>query len=367
MRPTLHLLSLPHTQTTDEFLSCAYTQKVVKFTKMMGSRYPIILYAGEQDETVGRVEHVECVTEKERFGWFGKGFDTVKGGLRWDSNEAYWLRYASRAIPALRERKKPRDLLLVIGGCCQKPISDAVPELHPVEWGVGYEGIYTNQCAFESYAWMHHVYGLQKTVNGRAFDAVIPNFFDQDDFLPVDAARGEGRYLLFLGRVTQRKGPHVAGQIAARLGMKLVVAGPGATQEHGGVVKGDLCEIAGDVEYVGEVGKEERAELLAGAACLLAPTLYIEPFGGVAVEAMMSGCPVVASDWGAFTELVTPSTGRLFRTLGQGAAAVREAMTLDRSKVALEAKARWSLEAVAPRFERWFDQIGTLWGEGWNT
>ncbi len=127
--------------------------------------------------------------------------------------------------------------------------------------------------------------------------------------------------------MTQRKGPHIAGQIAKRLGMKLVIAGPGASQEPGSkIVKGDLCEISCDVAYAGEVGNAARAELLAGASCLLAPTLYLEPFGGVAVEAMLSGCPVVASDWGAFTELVTPSTGRLFRTLQQGCDAVKEAM-----------------------------------------
>lgn len=182
-KPTLHLLSLPHTQVTEQYLSCAYTQKVLKFCKMMGSRYEIILYAGEQSEAEAIKEHVVCVTEEERAGWFGDGFNTVTGPLRWDENEPYWRKYAERAVPALKERAKNKDLLLVIGGSCQKPISDAVPELLPVEWGVGYEGIYSDRCAFESYAWMHHVYGLRQIRNGRAFDDVIPNYFDPADFL----------------------------------------------------------------------------------------------------------------------------------------------------------------------------------------
>ncbi len=362
----LHLLSLPHTQVTAEYLSCAYTQKVLKFCKMMGKDYEIILYGGDQSEAENVSELVECVKETERAGWFGKGFNTVTGPLKWDPSLPYWQAYAERAIPAIRKRAERRDLLLVIGGNCQKPITDQVPELHPCEWGVGYEGIYTAQCAFESAAWMHHVYGLQKTVNGRAFDAVIPNFFDRADFQPLTEPGRKRDTLLFLGRVTKRKGVEEAGVIAKRLGMKFVVAGPGATQcWPGDEILGDGCHIpAGDVEYVGEVGKERRAELLANAACLMVPTRYIEPFGGVAVEAMMSGCPVVATDWGAFTETVTPDVGRRFRTIAQGVEAVREAMTLDRAAIAEAAIGRYSLEAVRPQFKKWFEQIWTLWGEG---
>ena len=361
--PRLHLLGLPHTQLTEQYLSCAYSQKIVKFCKMMGKDYPITLYAGERVEVEGIEEHVECVSEAERSSWFGDGFNTVTTPLRWDPAEPYWQRFAARAIPALRARARTGDLLLVIGGNCQQPISDAVPQLLPVEWGVGYEGIYTSFCAFESYAWMHHVYGLRGIVNGRAFDQVIPNYFDANDFLP---ARKPGReYLVFLGRVTQRKGPHVAGEIAKRLGMKLLIAGPGATQDALGPVVGDAVTVTGDVRYVGEVNKAQRAELLANATACIVPTLYNEPFGGVAIEALMSGCPVVASDWGAFTETVTPNVGRRFRTLRQGVEAVEAVRDLDREAIAADARARFSLEAVRPRFKAWFEQLSTLWGEGY--
>ncbi len=197
---------------------------------------------------------------------------------------------------------------------------------------------------------------------------MIPNFFDVDDFLPADDLLNVKEplpFLLYLGRVTQRKGPSIAGEISKRLGMPLILAGPGATQAPGGPVVGEGCTVEGNVRYLGEVGKKIRAELLARASCLLVPTIYNEPFGGVAAEAMISGCPVVASDWGAFTETVTPSVGRRFRTLGQGAQAVREALTLDRRAIADEARGLYSLEAVRPRFRAWFDQLETLWGEGW--
>ena len=46
-----HLVSLPHTNTTEAFSSCAFTEKVRKFAAMMkGLGHEVILYAGEFNE-----------------------------------------------------------------------------------------------------------------------------------------------------------------------------------------------------------------------------------------------------------------------------------------------------------------------------
>jgi glycosyltransferase involved in cell wall biosynthesis len=367
----LHLLALPHTRLDEDHLSCAYTQKVVKFLNMMAGLHEIYLYGPEIIPLAnGHTDHIVCVQESERAAWFGaQPFNTVNSGaFNWDGRSAWWQKFAERAIPAIKERAQQGDIVLVTsGGDTQMMIANAVADrCKIVEWAVGYEGVVADFCAFESYAWMHHVYGLRQWRNGRVFDQVIPNYFDEADFLPPREPDSKP-YLLFLGRVLARKGPHIAAQIAARLGMKLVVAGPGAIQAGtGGRIYGEGVVLEdGELEYVGEVGKAQRAELIAGAACMLSPTVYVEPFGGSAVEAMMGGCPVVGSDWGAFTETVTKETGRTFRTMRQACMAVIEAMTLDRNEVARVARAKYSLDAVRPRFERWFEQIQTLWGPGY--
>jgi glycosyltransferase involved in cell wall biosynthesis len=231
---------------------------------------------------------------------------------------------------------------------------------------VGYEGILpVSHCAFESAAWMHHVYGLKAMRDGRWFDRVIPNYFDPDE-LPF-SRETPGENLLYVGRLISRKGVHTAAQIAEAMGKELVVAGPGAIAHTDGelIVMGEGV-IGGPVRYVGTLGVKERAEVMGKAACLLAPTTYIEPFGGVAVEAMLTGCPVVATDWGAFTETVQPGvSGYRFRTLQQGVDAVERALELNREAVREYAVARYSLDAVAPLYEEWFAACDTLFRDGW--
>jgi glycosyltransferase involved in cell wall biosynthesis len=332
--------------------------------------HEVILYSGEFNEAECS-EHVELISEEERAQWFGYRFDTVLTPLKWDAGEPYWQLFNERAVAELKPRiDREKDLLCLITGWPTKPVTDALgidTDVRPMiacEWAVGYEGIFTEFCAFESSAWMHHVYGIKGWRNGRHYDTVIPNFFDPDEFYLAE----KEDYLLYVGRLVERKGVVLAHKIAQRAGMKLVVAGPGGTSEGKGKVTAPEFTLEGDVEYVGEVGIEERAKLMAAARALLCPTLYIEPFGGVCVEAMMSGTPVITTDFGAFKETITVDVGRRFATLAEADAAVAWVMNGAPSpeNIRWAAVNRYSLDVVAPQFERWFGQLMGLWGVGFE-
>jgi glycosyltransferase involved in cell wall biosynthesis len=369
---TLHVVALPHTTLTEKDASCAYSQKVRKFVTMMRAEGHRVLLYGPDEIDCQPDEHIVIASadDRERWGFGNDGFDTVRGDLRWDRNEPYWLETNVRAADAIRDRLAERDYLCLVTSC-QDPIVSALGGwTNPitVEWAVGYEGVCGPFAAYESYAWMHHVYGLRERRNsdGHQFDTVIPNFFDPAEF-PDPPARRPGDYLLFIGRFIESKGVLVAEHLARRAGRQLVIAGPGVTHSAEGLVEAPGLRLEGNVSYAGQVGYAERATLMTNAYAVLVPTLYIEPFGGVAVEAMMCGTPVVASDWGAFTETVTPAVGRRIRTHRDGDRALAEVEHLDRPASRRAALERYSLEAIGPRFTAWFDSLATLWGKGYDT
>jgi glycosyltransferase involved in cell wall biosynthesis len=369
----LHVLSLPHTQTTRAYSHCAYTQKVLKFCDMMtAGGYEVILYAGEENEANCK-ELVTCITEEQRLEWFGPDVNEKLPSITWDPADPWWKLFNDNIIREIGKRRcgPCKDTLCLIAGLSQKPVADQFPEMLPCEFGIGYEGVFSDLRVYESYAWMHYLYGKEAVfrsqsqrppMDGRFFDCVIPNYFDRNDF----ELAPKGDYLLFVGRLIQRKGPHIAAMIAEKMGMPLVVAGAGATHVEEGLIRSGEVEIRGDVHYVGVVGPEQRTKLMAGARALLAPTLYIGPFEGVTIEAMLSGTPCLTTDWGVFPETVeTGVTGYRFRTLGETEDMLEAAFDLDPASIRERALERYSLEAVFPMYDEFFHRIDKLRRNGW--
>ena len=109
----------------------------------------------------------------------------------------------------------------------------------------------------------------------------------------------------FLGRLANVKGPHTAIDVARRAGLKLRVGGR-AHEEDRAYFQAEVAARLrqGHVEYLGEVSHEPKVDLLSTARALLFPIDWEEPFGLVAIEAMLSGCPVVAFGRGSVPEII---------------------------------------------------------------
>jgi len=115
----------------------------------------------------------------------------------------------------------------------------------------------------------------------------------------------KGDYDLFLGRLHRIKGYRWAIEGARRTAHRLLLAG------------GWRPSFRRRVRYVGQVGGERKADLLADAACLWMPALWDEPFGLTLVEAMASGTPVLGTRRGALPEIVAPAVGALGDTIDE--------------------------------------------------
>lgn len=112
-------------------------------------------------------------------------------------------------------------------------------------------------------------------------------------------------YLCFLGRVAPSKGTHLAIEIAKKSGIALKIAGeiqPLYQQYWETQVKPHVDGTF--IEYVGELGRDEKNALLGDAMALLFPIQWDEPFGLVMIEAMACGTPVLALPGGSVAEVV---------------------------------------------------------------
>ena len=209
---------------------------------------------------------------------------------------------------------------------------------------------------------------MSQDPDGSLYDAVIPNYYDPSDFPEPPAERGQ--FLLYIGRLISRKGLAIALNTARAVGRELLLAGPGlVTEPDGSRHTQDGVEIPDWAHCVGTVGMAERADLMGQARAVIMPTMFMEPFGGVAAEAQLMGAPVISTDHAAFSETVKHGfSGYRCHTLDQFAWAVDNTHKLASARdIRARAMGKWSLAAAAPMYAEYFDMLSGLWGAGWPT
>ncbi len=180
--------------------------------------------------------------------------------------------------------------------------------------------------------------------------------------LPPDefeASTEPGDYLVFLGRISPEKRADRAVEVAGRAGMTLRI---GAKVDPADVTYFEENVeplLAHDhVEWVGEVAGAEKAELLRGAAALLFPIDWAEPFGLVMIEAMACGTPVIAYRSGSVPEVVEDGlTGFIVETIDESVEAVRRLGELDRAAVRRRFDERFTAERMVRDYVAIYERL----------
>lgn len=342
------------------YVSCAFTQKVRKLCSMLSSLGHEVFHYGCEGADV-RATHVEVVRQEALLSRYPFEMGRM---FSYDVKDAWHETFFSRTVHEIRSRQEPGDFLLCSWGWGHKPIADALtsqagdPQLFVVEPGIGYNGVFAPYRVFESYFWMAHTYGRMGLQQGPWYDCVIPNAFDPDEF--TFCANKED-YILYLGRIVEDKGVDIALQAADASGVALIVAGQGDVDFY---LPGRR-EAHPSARFAGFADAARRRALLAGARALLAPSYYLEPFGGVAVEAMLSGTPAITTDWGGFAETVIQGrTGFRCRTFDQFVHAIERIDEID-PLVCRDHALNYSLSHMAPRYEEFFLSLSDLNRSGW--
>lgn len=357
---TLHVLGVPHTKTTPEFNGCAFTAKVLKFCRMMHQRGHRVIHYGHQDSTVECTEHVTVTNNSD--------LEAAYGDYRWqelgfahyyDINDSVHKTFHANCIKEIDKRKSPNDILLCFWGWGHKAIADAHPDLIAIEPGIGYGGAWARWRVYESHSVMNCLAGPRSVSECHQdwYHRVIPNYFDTDDF---DYSEHKDDYILYLGRIYSGKGVDIAIDATREAGKQLIIAGQGTLKSMG------YTSTPDHVVEVGYADPDRRRQLLSRARALFIASRYAEPFGGVQVEAWMSGTPVVSPDWAAFAEYnrhgVTGYRCHTFRDFVQAIDTVDQLRPRD----CLEHSGQFTFDSVAPQYERYFQDVTDVYtGSGW--
>ncbi|MGH8490309.1 MAG: glycosyltransferase family 4 protein, partial [Gammaproteobacteria bacterium] len=141
-----------------------------------------------------------------------------------------------------------------------------------------------------------------------------------------------GKYLAFLGRISPEKRVDRAIRIAQRVGMELRIAAK-VDKVDEVYFKECIRPLLSDplVQFIGEIGENEKNDFLGNAYALLFPIDWPEPFGLVMIEAMACGTPVIAYRRGSVSEIVrSGESGFVVDDLDEAVAAVAKVDAVSR-------------------------------------
>jgi glycosyltransferase involved in cell wall biosynthesis len=182
--------------------------------------------------------------------------------------------------------------------------------------------------------------------------------------LPLNAFRpsyARGSYRAFLGRITAEKGPETAIRIAKAAGMQLRIAAKIPRAEHSYFNEKLKPMIDNDrIQFIGEVNGQAKEDFLAGAAAMLFPIDWPEPFGLVMIEAMACGTPVIAFPSGSVPEVLENEvTGFIVEGEVQAVEAVAKIGQIDRRGVRARFEERFTAKRMAEEYVRHYAMLST--------
>jgi glycosyltransferase involved in cell wall biosynthesis len=171
-------------------------------------------------------------------------------------------------------------------------------------------------------------------------------------------------YALALGRICPEKGYHLALDAAAAARIPLVLAGElFRYRAHEDYFETELKpRLDGrNRRFIGPVALERKRRLLAGARCLLVPSLVSETSSLVSMEAMACGTPVIAFPSGALSEIVEHGrTGYLVNDVHEMAEAIRAVGAIDPEECRRVARERFSSRSMLARYFEVYEKLVKL-------
>ena len=171
--------------------------------------------------------------------------------------------------------------------------------------------------------------------------------------------RGPGQYLAFIGRISPEKRPDRAIAIATAAGMKLKIAAKMDVADRSyfeTTIKPLLARP--NVEFLGEIGDDQKAAFLGNAVASLAPIDWPEPFGLNMIEAMACGTPTIAFNQGSVPELIDHGvSGLIVENVEEAVEAVERVKTMSRAACRNAFEERFTDRRMAKDYLKLYEQL----------
>ena len=157
---------------------------------------------------------------------------------------------------------------------------------------------------------LHHI------LNPIDFDPDLPRVQVEDNDV-----------FLFIGRLMPEKGAAAFAAAAKAAGVRAVFLGAGPEERR-------IRILNPDAELMGWVTPQEVSEWLSKAKAMVFPSVWPEPFGLVAAEALSRGVPALAGRWNAASEMISHrETGLIYETPDALAEALQQMSDLPRDRL----------------------------------
>lgn len=275
-----------------------------------------------------KCEHHEAVIEfVRRRAQERKPFDLIH-----DMSGSFWSRASEVDAPVLATLHLPRNFYP-----CE--LFSHIPEK------VRFNCVSVSQS--RAFADLESLIGVAP--NGVALDRFDPNY-------------GPRAGLLWLGRICEEKGPHLALEIARLADEPITIAGQvyPFTYHQKFFRERVLPELgrAREARFIDSPTAAQKRSLLREARALLITSQVDETSSLVAMEAAASGTPVIAFRRGALPEVVKHGvTGFMVDNVEQAAAAIRELDRISPLRCVRHARANFSSARMAQRYAAFYAEL----------
>jgi glycosyltransferase involved in cell wall biosynthesis len=171
--------------------------------------------------------------------------------------------------------------------------------------------------------------------------------------------KNQGTYLAFLGRIAREKRVDRAIEIAKRANMTLKIAAKVDPSDQD-YMEREIRPLLDHpvIDFIGEIGEDEKSEFLGNAYALLFPIDWVEPFGLVLIESMACGTPVIAFWQGSVPEVIDHGkTGFIVKNIDQAVDALEQVQHFNRERCREIFEERFSAKRMAADYVKIYERL----------